>query len=169
MVRQLILPMPHAPEHTEYIKAGALTFGVEFRVLDDQAPAAYRADEQREAGRALEDRGVSIHVFGNVGGELVEYLRFDCFDEEPHYHYIFPEEKVQDWMPLDTTAEGEALPWALERLSTRLAAMLTRAEATELAQTLNQRELEAALPKLALAAEEALQRNSSLSEPNEAR
>ena len=33
------------------------------------------------------DQGVGIHAWGDVDGEEVELLRFDCFDHEPHYHY----------------------------------------------------------------------------------
>ena len=163
-------PIPVIPEHTEYIKAGAITFGVEFRVLNDAvAAAAYKANKEmlgriaamraKEPRRVLNDSGVSIHVFGNLDGELVEYLRFDCFVEDPHYHYIFPDQKVQDRIPLDTVAGGAALPWTLERLQTRLRAMLTRAGAMELANQVDQREIEAALPKVALAAEKAKQSN----------
>jgi hypothetical protein len=32
------------------------------------------------------DEGVTIHVFDASDGH--EYLRFDVFDDEPHYHYI---------------------------------------------------------------------------------
>jgi hypothetical protein len=32
------------------------------------------------------DEGPTIHVFGPVGGEEREILRFDCFKNGPHYH-----------------------------------------------------------------------------------
>ena len=52
-------------------------------------------------------------------------------------------------MPLDTAAEGEPLQWTLARLRTRLAAMLIRAGAADVARALDQRDIEAALPQIA--------------------
>ena len=36
----------------------------------------------------IEDEGVSLHVCDGETG--AEYLRFDVFVKEPHYHYIVP-------------------------------------------------------------------------------
>ena len=33
--RYTMMPVPIIPEHTEYIAAGALTFGIEYRILND--------------------------------------------------------------------------------------------------------------------------------------
>lgn len=32
------------------------------------------------------DQGPTIHVFGPVEGQDREILRFDCFDNAPHFH-----------------------------------------------------------------------------------
>src|SRR5690242_17412743 len=98
------MPIPHIHENTEYIQAGNLTFGVEFRRVDDEIlqKAAVNFVKADTTGvipafggrRASEppgpeaDCGVSIHVFDNEGSGLTEHLRFDCFDIEPHYHYV---------------------------------------------------------------------------------
>jgi hypothetical protein len=61
-----------------------------------------------------------------------EYVRFDVFEDEPHYHYIHPTpsgaEIGNNVIDFDTAAQGEMLPWAIECLRTRLPAMLTEAE-----------------------------------------
>jgi hypothetical protein len=49
---------------------------------------------------------------------------------------------------LDTTADGDPFQWTLERLRTRLPAMLIRAGAADLALTLDQRDIDAAMPKI---------------------
>lgn len=38
---------------------------------------------RREVGT---DSGLTLHVFGPVGGAVEEILRFDCFEQQPHYH-----------------------------------------------------------------------------------
>ena len=55
----------------ELIPAGAVTFGLEYRLL-------HGGDEQ----------GLCIHVYGNdMPGDDKELLRLDCFRIAPHYHY----------------------------------------------------------------------------------
>ena len=34
-----------------------------------------------------DDRGPAVRVFGDIDGERTQLLRFDCFDDDPHYHY----------------------------------------------------------------------------------
>jgi len=158
------IPIPPIPVNTEYIQAGAVSFGIEFRTLNEEAyrnsPKHKGPPDLKGRDKPLDDRGVSIHVMA-TDGERTEYLRFDCFNDDPHYHYIFPEQKAQDWIPLDTVAHGEALPWALECIRTRLPAMLERAGAADLASKVDQRKIEAVLPRLARAAQDALERSPS--------
>jgi hypothetical protein len=100
------------PAKTTYIPAGPLTFGIEYRHLQT-------------------DQGICIHVFGDLNGSQEEFLRFDCFERAPHYHYAWSTD--DQYVALDTTAEGDPLHWTLDRLRTRLPAMLIRAGAGELA------------------------------------
>ena len=92
-------PIPPDPEHTTYIEAGNLRFGVEWRRLDDAELAAnYEGEAMDEiqshlTSDAVDDDGVSIHVLGSGDGH--EYLRFDCFRDGPHYHYIEPSGEKQ--------------------------------------------------------------------------
>ena len=70
------------------------TFGVEYRDVDPESLRATYAGnaeqlaelEARSPEGGFFDAGVSIHVCGADDG--YEYLRFDCFDDEPHYHYV---------------------------------------------------------------------------------
>ena len=162
--RYPILPIPWIPEHTEMIPAGVLTIGVGHRVLDEATAKAYldevgyvRTDdhggEREYEGR---DAGVCIHVLGpGRDGELVEYLRLDCFDDEPHYHYVYNDERAQDRVFLDPTLEGDPMEWALDRVQHRMPEVLVKVGAPELAAQVNPRAIEAAMPEIRRAIERA--------------
>jgi hypothetical protein len=140
-------PQPPVPENTRYLPAGVVTFGVEYRDVDPDALAATYASnaahlaelEARSPAGGFSDEGVSIHVCGTDDGH--EYLRFDVFDDEPHYHYVHPTrpggELVNHVVPYDAVALGDMLSWTLERLRTRLPAMLTEADGATLGDRLD--------------------------------
>jgi hypothetical protein len=142
-----IPPQPPAPQNTRYLPAGAITFGIEYRDVDPESLAATYADdasqlaelEEKSPEGGFSDEGVSIHVCGTDDGH--EYVRFDVFDDEPHYHYIHRTpsgvEMVNNVIDFDTAAHGEMLPWAIECLRTRLPAMLTEAEGNHLVSNLD--------------------------------
>ena len=88
------------------IEAGAVTFALQYRAL-------------------MPDQGVSIQVLGKVRNKSTELLRFDCFDQRPHYHYD-PDGK-NERIDLDVTTHGKPLAWTLQQLRTRLAPMLIKA------------------------------------------
>ncbi len=149
------MPIPPVEAQTEYFEASPIVFGVEYRLLDDSialASETMRASGDIGAGRIAEDRGVALHVFGENAGERLEYLRFDCFDEDPHYHYVSWKEHSNEMIHIDPVAVGDPLGWALERIRTRLPQMLERAGAPEVAQRVDARRVEAVLPKVAEAA-----------------
>jgi len=123
-------PIPPDPEHTTYVEAGGLRVGVEFRLLnDDELASNYEGEAMDEVQAAIqgdiEDNGVSLHVESLEDGK--EYLRFDCFTNAPHYHYIEPSGESQTVVDFDPAALGEMLPWALSQLRDRLTPMLERA------------------------------------------
>jgi hypothetical protein len=156
ITRYDLMPIPPVEEHTEYVDAGAVRFGIEYRLLDD-AIAAANASETASGGDSadtatFDDRGVSIHVFGVDRDEVLEYLRFDCFDEDPHYHYVSWKERSNEMLHIDPVADGDPLRWALERLRTRLPQMLERAGAGHIAARLDPCQVERALPRVAEAA-----------------
>ena len=151
-----ILPIPPVDEHTRYFEAGALRIGVEYRLLDDAIAAAHMravdAGGKYAEANGIDDCGVSLHVFGHQDGEWRELLRFDCFGEDPHYHYLSKRDKMNDMVHMDPIANGDALAWALERIRTRLPQMLARAGAGDVVRKLDVAAVEAALPRVAEAA-----------------
>ena len=98
------------------IEAGAVTFALQYRTL-------------------MPDQGVCIQVVGDVSGEEKELLRFDCFDQSPHYHYA-PRDR-NERHNLDKTTAGNPVGWALKQLRTRLPEMLEHAGYDEVASRLD--------------------------------
>lgn len=121
----------------EMIKAGAVTFGLEYRT--------------NVGGR---DQGVCIHVYGDdLPSQDKELLRFDCFDLNPHYHYRNSTIKRNIRLELDYTSEGAPIPWALDKIRNRLPIMLVRCGAEDIARKVDQRDINAAMPKITAWAE----------------
>jgi hypothetical protein len=132
-----IPPQPPVAENTHLRPAGAITFGVEYRDVDPASLEATYADNEAHLAElrrsspdgGFSDEGVSIHVCGTDDG--YEYLRFDVFDDNPHYHYVHRTpagaEVANRIVDFDAAADGDMLPWAIERIRTRLAPMLTEA------------------------------------------
>lgn len=121
----------------ELIQAGAVTFGLEYRTLHDGA-----------------EEGICIHVYSDqLPGPDKELLRFDCFRVAPHYHYRNANVKKNERLMLDFTAEGDPLSWTLDKIGNRLPIMLIRCEAEDVARTVEQRDIDAALPKIVAWAE----------------
>lgn len=150
-----VLPIPALLEHTRMFAAGAVTFGVEYRLLDEVIIAAeYGADARAKFGNELPpglpaqlaEDGVSVHVFDTADGG--EYLRFDCFSDYPHYHYITPGERRQSVLEFDSVANGPMFVWLIERLHSDLGAMLRHAKAPELAEKLDRAQLDRVLPEV---------------------
>jgi hypothetical protein len=158
-----VQPIPPDPAHTVYVEAGSLRIGVEHRLLDNANLAAnYEGGDMDEiqaavAGQDIEDNGVSLHIVGSEDGH--EYLRFDMFEHEPHYHYIEKSGERQTIMEFDRIAHGEMLSWALGQLRTRLPEMLRHAGGGDLVGKLDSDKIESSLievERLALEAEAVL-------------
>lgn len=156
-------PIPPDAEHTTWVEAGAISIGVEYRLLDDAELAAHYQGEQMTeiqratGGNAVQDNGVSLHVADSSDGH--EYLRFDLFQQEPHYHYIELSGDKQTIVDYDAVALGPMLPWALAQIRTRLAEMLSFAGGEALVPKLDAARIDASLvevEKLAHQAEDAL-------------
>ncbi|MYC34838.1 MAG: hypothetical protein F4X64_16905 [Chloroflexi bacterium] len=100
---------------TDIIEAGNIRFGLEMR------------------RQASGDGGLAIHVLSDLAGntgrvftEETELLAFDCFRDEPHYHYG-PRNKNHRifW---DKTLVPDPLGWCLDQFKTgKLKAMIERA------------------------------------------
>lgn len=136
-------PMQPDDACTTYFDAGAIKIGVEYRDLNPEALMEYyQADEayieelRRTAPLGIEDRGVSLHVF-DADGQW-EYLRFDLFEDAPHYHYNHLGGGRNHIIPFDETAHGPIAEWAIDKIRTGgLAPMLSQAGAPELADALD--------------------------------
>lgn len=88
------------------VELGGLQFRVECRATPD-------------------DRGPAIRVFGIVGGEPVQVLRFDCFEDDPHYHY--DPTGTNTMFHLDPLTMGSPLEFSLAQISERASDMIAKA------------------------------------------
>ncbi len=143
-IRYQTLPVPAFEEFTTRIPAGAVTFGVEWRHLDEAGILAYygpdaraKFDHKAPAGFTgpVEEDGLCIHVFSARDG--AEYLRFDCFDEAAHYHLLDPATPTNLVFEHDVASHGPLLDWALRALRADLPALLEQAGAPDLARAVN--------------------------------
>jgi len=145
------LPVPAFLEHTVMVAAGAVSFGVEYRHLDEATILAFYGPDARAKfggvrpagiGAVVEEDGLSLHVFETASGH--ERLRFDCFDDAPHYHLLSPAQSRNVVVEHDPSA-GPLLDWALRLLATSLGPMLGEAGADDLARRLDAPVVEAAV------------------------
>lgn len=115
------------------LKAGAVTFALQYRAL-------------------MPDQGVSLQVLGNVDGKNTQLLRFDCFDQRPHYHYD-PKHKNERF-DMDKTTAGNPVGWMMKQLRSRLPAMLTHAGYAKVAKKLDEKKLQTVLDEVESTARE---------------
>ena len=121
---------------TDIIEAGNIRFGLEMR------------------RQASGDGGLAIHVLSELAGntgrvftEETELLAFDCFRDDPHYHYG-PRNKNHRifW---DKTLVPDPLGWCLDQFkSGKLKAMLERAGYPGVAADLDEDLLAAVIPQV---------------------
>ena len=146
-------PLPLVEEDTTFFPAGAVTIGVEFRRVDTATlEAGFGVELVAAQNVAIDDAGVSLHVLGSHDNK--EYLRFDCFDNDAHYHYINWGVR-QTIVPFDQVAGGDMLTWVLDALAGRLDAMLAFAGADSLAAAVDMELVRKTLTDVAPVAREA--------------
>lgn len=132
-VRRESVPIPPDDEVTTYVDAGSLRLGLEYRVVTDAALRDHYGADAKSAelletsmlasgAESFADEGQSLHVF--VGAD--EFLRFDDFGDNPHYHYITPRSHHYV-VAHDAVANGGLLRWSLGVLRGRWREMLTNA------------------------------------------
>jgi hypothetical protein len=73
----------------------------------------------------MADQGVCVQVYANVESKDTEILRFDCFDQDPHYHYGPEHRNVR--LHLDKVTCGTPFAWTMDNLRHNLPAMIKRA------------------------------------------
>ena len=79
----------------------------------------------------MDDQGLCLQVYSEIDGKDTEILRFDCFDQAPHYHY--GPENLNIRLFMDKTTAGNPLGWTLSQLRDNLPAMFERSGYDELA------------------------------------
>ena len=82
----------------------------------------------------MDDQGLCLQVYSEVDGQDTEILRFDCFDQAPHYHYGPENHNIR--LFLDKTTAGNPLGWTIGNLRHNLPAMVRRAGYDALADSL---------------------------------
>ena len=82
----------------------------------------------------MDDQGLCVQVCSEVDGKDTEILRFDCFDQAPHYHYGPENHNIR--LFLDKTTTGNPLGWTINNLRNHLPAMVRRAGYEDLAASL---------------------------------
>ena len=119
---------------------GNIRFGLEFRHLSV-------------------GQGLAIHVLGDVAGQEIELLAFDCFDTGPHYHYGPRNKNIRLYW--DQTIVPDTLRWTLDQFKQhKLPHMLDKAGYPGIVQELDMDLIDATLPKIESAAMEMVAENS---------
>ena len=113
-----IMPIPMMEQFAEWFDAGTVSFAVEARALDD-------------AQGVINAGGGTIHVFS--ADRTREWVRFDCFDDDAHYHYLNAALKRNVVWGYDTASNGPMAQWALASIRDRLPELLRSAGADEAA------------------------------------
>jgi hypothetical protein len=114
------------------IQAGTVTFGLQHRYIDGGAAHGQGAGG---AGGSHADQGVCIQAVASVNGKETELLRFDCFDNNPHYHY--GPENHNERIMLDQTVTGNSIGWTVKQLRSHLPEMVKRAGYETVARGIN--------------------------------
>lgn len=138
-------PEPMDPEACTPFEAGAVTFVLEYRSVDPERLERVYADRPEELAEirkfspegGFSDTGLSIHVLGTK--DRHEYLRFDVFNDDPHYHYVHPSGDCNHWVPFDPVAGGDMFEFAIGCLRERLAPMLANAGGSAVAAELDRK------------------------------
>ena len=103
------------------------------------------------------DRGPSLQVLGEVDGKPVQLLRFDCFENEPHFHYD-PDGK-NNRIFLNTTRVSDPIAWTIDYLRGNFTSLIRIAGYGKLADQLDEAALTATLPGIEKALRESAPRS----------
>ena len=137
--REMYAAGRHTVKHhrgTDIFEVGNIRFGLEMR------------------RQASGDGGLAIHVLADLAGtpgahytEETELLAFDCFRDDPHYHYG-PRNKNHRIF-FDKALVPDTLGWTLKQFKSRkLAAMIDRAGYPGVAADLDQDLLDSLMPTI---------------------
>jgi hypothetical protein len=98
------------------------------------------------------DRGPAVRVYGDVDGRPVQLLRFDCFENDPHYHYA-PDGR-DDHRKLNPQEVPDPMAWTLAQLSGNLVSMIRTAGYEAVADRVDQEAVADAIPRIEAALRE---------------
>ncbi len=115
------LPIPMVTEHCIHVDAGAVQLVVESRALTNEILEKTYGGAV-DPGIPFDDYGATLHVCGTADG--LEHLRFDCFENEPHYHYIDQAAGANTVVRIDELAVGDPIEFSLACVENHLADML---------------------------------------------
>jgi hypothetical protein len=107
-------------EHCVSVDAGAVQLVVEFRRLTNEIIENALHDVHPEIH--FDDSGATLHVCGTADG--LEHLRFDCFENEPHYHYIDQAAGANTVVRIDELAVGDPVEFSVACIEHHLPDML---------------------------------------------
>jgi hypothetical protein len=124
------MPIPMVEEDCIPVDAGAVQLVVEARRLTNEIINETYGDTVRQAV-AFDDAGATLHVCGTADG--LEHLRFDCFEDEPHYHYIDHADCANTVVRIDELAVGDPVEFSLNCVEHHLPGMLRHSGAGALA------------------------------------
>jgi len=129
-IRFTQLPIPMVPEHCISVDAGAVQLVVESRRLTNEIIRdTYAGSVATDI--SFDDFGATLHVCGTADG--LEHLRFDCFENEPHYHYIEQDAGANTVVRIDELAVGDPVEFSLACVDSRLPDMLRHCGVGDLA------------------------------------
>ncbi len=140
------MPIPMVQEHCIPVDAGAVQLVIESRQLTN-AIVADTYHGAVDAPVVFDDHGATLHVVGTDDG--LEHLRFDCFEQEPHYHYIENAVSANTVVRIDELAVGDPIEFSLACVEHHLPDMLGKC-APELADEVKGRmsEVQGAMPQV---------------------
>jgi hypothetical protein len=134
-------------EHSQTFAIGPIALVLEDRRLDEQILGDHWDKMGRDDTPSHDTGGPSFHVVDSSTGH--EYLRFDCFPEFLHYHYLVPGLTGVPRLRFDPVANGDMVHWVLRTLRHRLPQMLEAAGAFHLVDKVHQEELNRVLAEVA--------------------
>jgi len=98
----------------------------------------------RYANARTGDRGPSLRIYGDVDGKPVQLLRFDCFEQQPHFHYD-PEGK-NNQLRMDKANVSDPIAWSMDYLRGNVASLIRIAGYGTLAEQVDDGMIATALP-----------------------
>jgi hypothetical protein len=129
-------PIPMVREHCITVDAGAVQLVIESRRLTN-AIIEETYPDRALSGIPFDDHGATLHVVGTDDG--LEHLRFDCFEQEPHYHYIHNSAGGNTVVRIDELAVGDPIGFSLDCVEYHLPDMLGNSGVPELAEQVKSR------------------------------